>query len=89
MNHEVCNSCDGSGVLTKVCRRCNGKKFINGEVCPLCRGTGRYLFMKNQRRKQEIVCPSCNGSGKKRNHKGGQRVLTQKEGEKVKRTINQ
>jgi len=63
MKKEQCHRCHGSGVLTKVCRKCNGTKFYNGCVCSLCRGSGTYVFMKNQRRKEEVPCPTCKGEG--------------------------
>jgi len=89
IKNEPCKSCKGSGVLTKTCRRCGGKKFVNGEVCSLCRGTGVYVFMKNQRRKEELICPTCNGSGQKKKRRDGQRVLTMKQGERAKNLLKQ
>jgi len=59
-----CDSCNGSGILTKVCRVCNGIGMINAtEKCKLCWGTGKYVFIKNKYRKEDLVCMRCKGKG--------------------------
>ena len=64
--YVTCNRCNGSGILTKKCRGCNGTGKVKGETCNICKGSGIYKFHANKRRKEDLKCDRCNGSGKVR-----------------------
>ena len=82
----VCNKCDGSGILTKKCRKCNGTKLFKNKECPLCKGSGKYVFMKNKHRHETIKCDQCNGTGtNKLKSRSRNPVITPKLGASIKR----
>lgn len=76
--HRPCTDCGGTGVLSKKCKTCNGNGEIyidpperepamvqmkEKKICPTCRGTKKYRFVKNSKRRKDIKCPKCKGGG--------------------------
>jgi hypothetical protein len=49
-NKKGCSTCGGSG-CTGTCPTCGGTKLVQGELCPVCEGTGCD------------TCSTCGGSG--------------------------
>lgn len=58
-----CPDCDGTGLKTVPCKKCNGEGYINGSVCSICKGSGKYRLYKTKNRDRNFHCGRCQGSG--------------------------
>lgn len=38
--------------VEKICARCNGAKFIDNYLCPVCEGLGKLFFQADKPHKQ-------------------------------------
>ncbi len=54
---EVCDKCNGYGIVKKECSRCHGDGRV---ICSGCAGTGSKY---NELTKMEIACERCQGQG--------------------------
>lgn len=59
-----CPDCDGTGIKTVPCKKCNSKGYIDGAVCSVCNGTGKYRLYKTKDRPKDFYCGRCQGTGK-------------------------
>jgi len=52
---EICNDCEGLGVISYICPNCNGSGEgpADGTICKACRGTGEL----------NEICHTCKGLG--------------------------
>ena len=50
----------------QTCRKCGGKGILqeDGSKCPICRGSGKYVYKKTLKFSGK-KCKYCEGSGKK------------------------
>lgn len=57
-----CPDCDGTGVKTVPCKKCNNSGYVEGEVCSVCKGTGKYRLYKTKDRPKDYLCGRCQGT---------------------------
>lgn len=70
-----CPDCDGTGVKTVPCKKCNSKGYIEGVVCSICNGSGKYRLYKTKDRKKDYLCGRCQGTKEIQEVKAGPNIL--------------
>lgn len=63
IQNETCFYCQGTGVKTVPCKKCNNGVDENGHTCSTCKGRGKFRYYKNKYRDHSISCPKCDGNG--------------------------
>ncbi|MFW6242776.1 MAG: hypothetical protein ACOC2W_01320 [bacterium] len=58
-----CPNCQGTGVKTVPCKKCEGTGKINDKSCSICNGTGKYKLYKTKDRNKTYYCGRCKGTG--------------------------